>query len=178
MPDLTSDGRPSSTSRRLRHDGSPGAFDRASGLGRAVSGRSFVIGAVIVLLIASALLRLAFEGWRSEVLDRIARGKSRVAEAVRPLAGLEPPGVEGGAWETAVDDTEAMLDDLVGTGRLDRKAINDLLERFEGDRVEPESAPALLAGVWDDAARLAPPPEGMSRPMLLLEPDANGEIDR
>ena len=178
MPDPPIDVRPLSTSRRLRQDGHPGAIDGAPALGRSVSGRAFVVASVVVLMIGSGLLRLAFDQWRAGVSAQIARGKSRVAEAVRPLAALEPPGVEEGAWEIAVDDTEAMLDDLVGTGRLDREAIDDLLSRLDAARIEPESAPAMLAGVWDDAARLAPRSAETSRPSLLSKTEPGREDDR
>lgn len=158
MPVPSTNGRPS------------GGGPLPERLGRGVSGRAFVTAAVVGLLVIWGLLYLAFTSWREGARERIAAGKEAVA-VIEGLAAVEPQGVDPGEWAEAVEATHAMLVEVVGTGRLDRPALDrlgdDLAERVAKAAADPDRAVTVLGGIWDDMARLARLRDENERPSLV-----------
>jgi hypothetical protein len=145
-----------------------------------VSGRWFVGAGVVGLLLLWGALYVVFSLWRSGVEERIAFGKSQVAPIVADLAGLEPPGIDREDWRRAVADTEAMLTEVVGTGRMDDSRLqslrSDLRRRVAQAHQSPESAPEILTGIWDEMARVSPFRSGTERPELIRVPDVGPNV--
>jgi hypothetical protein len=139
-----------------------------------------VVGAVFGVVALWGGLHLAFDGWRAGIQDRIDFGKATVAPAIRPLSEIEPPGIPERDWQDAVSRSEAMLGEVVGTGRLDRMALErlrtDLGGRVAEARRSPPDAPAILGRVWDDMARLKRLRAETERPVVLPGPDQSAEI--
>ncbi|RUL89361.1 hypothetical protein [Tautonia sociabilis] len=147
---------------------------------RGVSGSRFVLGAVLVLLGCWGAISLAFDAWRAGVRERIAYGMDQVVPVLRPMADVSPPGLDPPGWREAVDASEEMLREVVGTGRLDRSRLDalrlDLSRRVDRAARSPESAPTILASIWDEMARITllrpetkrpgilPPPRRIARP--------------
>ncbi|HEX8201213.1 MAG TPA: hypothetical protein VF590_12055 [Isosphaeraceae bacterium] len=136
--------------------GRPPRIDRPCGsvgdaLGPRHSGRAFVVAAVLTVLLIWGLLALAFRDWRVRYRARADFGRHAVAAAIDPLASSVPPGVSPPEWRRAVDATHAMLVEVATSGRLDRPQLEalraDLARRVAGAR--PETARAVLAGIWD-----------------------------
>ncbi|MEW4566711.1 hypothetical protein AB1L88_02475 [Tautonia sp. JC769] len=144
--------------------------------GPGVSGRRFVGAGVIGLLLLWGALYVLFSLWRSGVEERIAIGKTEVASVVAGLADLEPPGIDPTEWRQAVAETEAMLAEVVGTGRMDRSRLrslrSDLSRRVAEAGRSPGSAAEILAGIWDEMARLTRFRDGTERPALIGGPGA------
>ena len=142
--------------------------------GSGVSGRKVVAAGVLGLLILWGTLYLLFLGWRNGVEDRIQYGKTEVVPVVKDMASRVPPGIREEDWRNAVADTEAMLDEVVGTGRLDRPELealrSDLLQRVSQANRSPELSLTILGGIWDDMGRLKRFRSETKRPTLL--PDA------
>jgi hypothetical protein len=148
---------------------------------------------VVLVLAILALwlgLNLAFRSWKARYTALAEFGASQVAPAIDPLARIKPPDVPPSDWQTAVNDTHAMLLALTGAGVLDRPQMEQLRQDI-ADRVaqaRPETAVKILAGLWDDLERqagpviapdLVPPPANSrhaarnprpSRPQLLGPP--------
>ncbi|WP_152052268.1 hypothetical protein [Tautonia marina] len=143
--------------------------------GRGVSGRWFVGAAVVGLLMVWGALYVLFWFWRSGVEERIAFGKNQVLPIVTELAALEPPGIDRNDWLQAVADTETMLEEVVGTGRMDRSRLQALRSDLERRVVEahrsPELAPEILARIWDDMALVKRFRSETERPELIRAPD-------
>ena len=162
--------------RRFRVDGLGG---RPGWLGRPFSGRAFVVAAVATILALWGGLYLAFANWRAGIEERIAFGRAEVVPAIGPLADAVPPGVDPAEWAAAIEATRALLVEVVGTGRLDRPAMIALRDNLadRAGRARPETARAVLAGIWDDmTARLGRIRGDLGRPALLPPPPA--ETDR
>jgi len=158
-------------SHRLRLDGRPGG----EGPERLLSGKRFVLAAGLVLAITWGGLYLAFRDWRARHRELAAYGREHVAVAVDLLAGATPPGVPPGEWREAVDSTRRMLADVTASGLLDRPALDALLADLDGRvvkaRAEPDSAVAVLSGLWDDMGRKTPlRTDLVPRPKLLGGP--------
>jgi len=162
----------SSGPRRFRLDARP----VARAWGTRVSGRAFVVAALLGLAIIWAGVYLAFRGWRARHRELAEYGRTRVAMAVDPLAGIEPPGVPREEWRRGVADTRGMLAGVTAAGLLDRAGMDalraDVAARVAGAR--PESAVAVLARIWHDRATQAGPVVGRAprRAAFLAEATA------
>ncbi|WP_169979540.1 hypothetical protein [Tautonia rosea] len=136
-----------------------------------MSGRWFVGAGVVGLLIVWGVLYGLFSIWREGIEERIAFGKTQVVPIVAKLALLEPRGIDQKDWEQAVTDTQAMLEEVVGTGRMDRSRLQSLRSELEQHVVEahqsPELAPEVLARIWDEMAQLKQFRAGTERPELI-----------
>ncbi len=144
----------------------PAVDDEAS-----ASGRRFVVAGIVATLLIWGAVYLAFLYWRATYRALAEFGANQVAPLVDPMAERVPPGVEPGAWKSAVADTHALLVALTGAGLLDRPTMEalraDVAARVA--RATPESARAELTRLWDDiearagpavAPDDAPPPPG------------------
>ena len=157
-------------------------------LGREHSGKKFVIGSLIVILMIWAVLFLSFRDWKGRHQRAAAFGRSEVAAAVDPLASRVPPEVDARVWKQAVEDSHAMLEAVTGAGLLDRSKMEELLAELLGRfrQTTPESARDDLRWLWDQMeARAGPiltrraerPPLVPPRPAILgpgKSSDANG----
>ncbi len=85
--------------------------------------------------------------------------KDRVAPALDPLAGLDPPGVDLVQWRDAVARTRALLLDVTAARTISTLRMQDLRRELDRAvaraRAHPESAVAELAAVWDALDRYA-----------------------
>jgi hypothetical protein len=140
-----------------RHNG-PGRADAPAitAAGQGHSGRRFVVGAVIVVLVTWGGLYLVFHRWRANYRERVAFGASKVVPVIDPLKDVTPPGVDPTAWRDAVDETHAMLATVVGSNLLDRGDMDNLRVEL-GERVarvqsHPETATAELTAIWNEMA--------------------------
>ena len=71
-------------------------------LGPARSGRRFVVGAILGVLIAWAGLYVVFRSWRAGYRERIARAKAVLPTAVDGLVGVRPPDVPEAEWREMI----------------------------------------------------------------------------
>jgi hypothetical protein len=144
------------------------AFDA---LGPRHSGRVFVIAAVLTIVLIWGLLYLVFRDWRARYRERADFGRREVATAVDPLAELVPPGVASAEWRRAVEATHAMLAEVTTSGRLDLPQMqalrDDLARRVAGAR--PETARAVLAGLWEEMESKTRLRDQTRRPEILSE---------
>jgi hypothetical protein len=94
---------------------------------------------------------------RPEVLP--SYGEDRVAPALDPLGGLDPPGVDLVEWRDAVARTRALLLQVTAARTIGILRMQDLRREFDRDvaraRAHPESAVAELTAVWDALDRYA-----------------------
>jgi hypothetical protein len=125
------------------------------------SGRRFVIGAGLVLVLLWGTLQVVFRVWRSGYRSRAAFGASQVAPAIDPLAGVVPTEVDAEAWRQAVAETHAALVTLTAANLLDRSQMQslraDLAARVARARARPDTARDELASLWDELADRAGP---------------------
>lgn len=160
---------------RIRLDGQRNGSTAIQG--RGVSGRWFVGTGVVGLLLVWGTLYGLFSVWRAGVEERIAFGKTQVVPIVSAMADLQPPGIDRNDWRQAVADTETMLEEVVGTGRMDRSRLqslrSDLEQRVAEARRSPEKALESLTELWDEMARVKRFRSGTDRPNLLRIPDEN-----
>lgn len=160
--------------RRFRRDAPQGTRAWVAG----ASGRAFVVAALLGLAITWAGVYLAFRGWRARHRELAEYGRTRVATAVDPLAGIEPPGVPRAEWRRAVADTRGMLAGVTAAGLLDRAGMDtlraDVAARVAGAQARPESAVGVLARIWHDRATQAGPVVGRAprRAAFLAEATA------
>jgi len=154
------------STRRLRVDdmaaivvrNSPGPVENTPSavLSRGHSGRLFVLGAGVTLLLIWGTLFLVFRDWRSRYRERALHGATQVVPAIDRLRSIEPPGIDPVAWRAAVDQTHAMLITVTGSNLLDVKDMDKL--RAELDQhvaratARPETAVRELADIWDEIA--------------------------
>ncbi len=146
-----------------------------------ISGRSFVIIAVLTIGTLWGSLYLAFLVWRSGVNDRIEFGKAEVAAPVLRFREAEPPGISVEDWTEAVEESEVMLIELVGTGQLDLDATESfgrmIRERADEAVRNPDHALQLLQTIWDDASELKQLRPDRQRPKIFdrreLDPRAD-----
>jgi hypothetical protein len=121
---------------------------------RSVSGRRFVILAVIAVLVAWGLLYVIFREWRTRYRVRAAYGANQVAPAIDAFADAVPNGIDRARWRDAVARTHAMLLTVTASNLLGLAQMRDL--RAELDRAatraraRPDAAVAELAAVWDN----------------------------
>lgn len=166
-------GRSLESQGRPRLGLNPSRRHSNSTIGRAISGRRVVFGAVVALLISWGSLFVLFSIWRSGVEERIAFGKANVVPVMEDLNDISPPGVSSADWNQAVEETKAMLEEIVGTGRIDRNGLEvlraDLTGRINRARTHPEESLTTLAGIWDDMARLKRFRTGTARPEILAQ---------
>jgi hypothetical protein len=106
-------------------------------------------------------------------------GKDRVAPALDPLAGLDPPGVTPQLWRDAVARTRALLLDVTAARTISILRMQDLRRELDQAvaraRAHPESAVDELAAVWDALDRYArafspdrkPEGRGHTRPAIF-----------
>lgn len=147
---------------------------RVDPLGARHSGRVFVMAAVVTILLIWGGLNLAFRDWRADYRERATFGRTAVATAVDPLAGLVPPGVPPAEWRRAVDATRALLVEVTASGRLGlpqmRTLRDDLARHVARARARPETARAELARIWDEMEAQAKLRDETHRPELLSGP--------
>jgi hypothetical protein len=171
--------------RRIDRPGGRAMRD-AFGRGGGISGRAFVIGAVLGLAALWCGLALAFRAWRVGYDRRTAFGRVVVASAVDPLvemipadpnprargarlatsagagaiaAAAAPWEVDPAAWRAAVRQTHAMLAAVAGSNLLDAEGLRDLAGTVSGrvSEARPETAREDLASLWDAAEAGAGP---------------------
>lgn len=121
-----------------------------------VSGRAVVIASLGTLGAVAGLLYVLFLLWAMGTRAKIEEGKQVLLPVLDPLAERLPSGVSPQEWAEALDATRAMLAEVVGTGQLDRPSLIKLRTELEARvrRSTPDTAPAELAGLWDDMERL------------------------
>ncbi len=144
---------------------------------RGVSGRRFVVLAVLGLLIGWGTLYAAFVGWRSRYRERAEYGRTAVATAIDPMGDLPPPsGADPAAWRSAVDQTRAMIAEVTAAGLLDRPALESLRDELAAAvaraRTDPATARDELAAIWDRMERRTKLRRQTTRPSLLGPPAA------
>ncbi len=135
------------------------------------SGRKFVIGLAVVILLVWGALSLGFRTWKAGYEGRAAAGRISAAR-IRPLVRACPPGVEIWEWEDTVDHAEAMLIALTGSNLLSVDQIQELSGRIDSLTGQAEKQPArsieLLRAFWDDLSKRAGPvTEIYGRPVSL-----------
>ena len=152
--------------RRLRVDdmaaivvrNSPGPADNAPAetLSRGHSGRLFVLGAGLTLLLIWGTLFLVFRDWRARYRERALYGAAQVVPAIDRLRLIVPPNVDPAVWHDAVDQTRAMLTTVTGSNLLEVNDMDKLRAELDKhvDRStdRPESAVRELAEIWDETA--------------------------
>lgn len=135
------------------------------------SGRKFVIGLTIVVLLSWGALAVGFRIWKSNYEGRAAAGRVSAAR-IRPLVDARPPGVEVWVWEDTVDHAEAMLIALTGSNLVSVSQIQEISARVDRlvdeSKKDPAQAIALLRAFWDElAGRAGPVADIYGRPALL-----------
>jgi hypothetical protein len=117
------------------------------------SGRRFVIGAGLVLLLLWGALYLVFRDWRARYNERARFGATQVAPVIDALADTPPPGVTARDWREAVRETHDLLVTVTGSNLLDRQQMLSLRQELEQTvaraQAQPETARDELAGVWN-----------------------------
>jgi hypothetical protein len=117
------------------------------------SGRRFVLGAGLVLLLIWGALYLIFRDWRARYNERAQFGATQVAPVIDALADTPPPGVTAGDWRQAVRETHDLLVTVTGSNLLDRQQMLSLRQELEQTvaraQAHPETARDELAGVWN-----------------------------
>jgi hypothetical protein len=157
--------------RRFRIDDRAGSRPFARDPG--TSGRRFVLGFLVVVVVVWGTLYAAFINWRTRYRALADFGSSQVATTVDPLAGLAPPEVPPAAWRGAVQDTHLMIEKVTASGPLSRPDLEALRADYAGRvaAARPESAVAVLAGIWGDLELRAGPVlhrPGAPQPALLV----------
>lgn len=135
------------------------------------SGRKFVIGLAIVILMIWGALYLGFRAWKTGYEGRAAAGRVSAAR-IRPLVKSRPPGVEIWEWEDTVDHAEAMLIALTGSNLLSVPQIQELSARIDTLTAEAAREPSrsveFLRAFWDEVSKRAGPvSEIYGRPELV-----------
>jgi hypothetical protein len=147
-------------------------------LGRARSGRWFVVGAVVTIIVLWAALFLIFRDWRARHRELAAFGAREVAALVDPLADLVPPSVDPKQWRKAVVATHGMLEVATGSGTIDRAGLEQLRDKLRTRfaKVTPDSVAGELSTLWDEmqkqvgpilSGNSSRPPFCPARPKLL-----------
>jgi hypothetical protein len=128
-------------------------------LGKAHSGRRFVIGAALGVALVWAGLYAAHRAWKARYAARADVAERQFATVIDPMAEVVPAGVSAADWRGAVRDTHGMLVALVAAGGASPNELPalraDLAGRVAGAR--PETAVAVLARIWADMERKAGP---------------------
>jgi hypothetical protein len=154
--------------RRKRHDRTRPDQDKEK---PGLSGRVFVAGLIVTILVLWGSLFLTFRLWKSSYRERAEFGAQVIAPAIDPLAAVVPPDVGPEAWHQAVADTHAMLVTVSGSNLLDRPEMTALGEKIRAQvaSAHPETARDSLAQLWDEMERQAGPvvTEHHARPKLL-----------
>ncbi|MBI1325652.1 hypothetical protein GC170_21010 [bacterium] len=135
------------------------------------SGRKFVVGLTILILMIWGALYLGFRAWKAGYEGRAAAGRISAAR-IRPLVNARPPGVEIWEWEDTVDHAEAMLIALTGSNLLSVDQIQELSARIdkltEEAQRDPSRSAELLRAFWDEVSKRAGPvSEIYGRPKTL-----------
>ncbi len=151
--------RDGSPHRRFQLDGlTSNSIQAAAGQSSAASplthsGRRFVLGAGIVLLLLWGALYLIFRDWRARYNERARFGATQVAPVIDALADTPPPDVTAGDWRRAVRETHDLLVTVTGSNLLDRQQMLSLRRELEQivarAQAHPETARDELAGVWN-----------------------------
>jgi hypothetical protein len=146
----------------------------AEGRARGVTGRRFVVGLIAMVLLVGAGLSRTFRDWRRRSQERVAFGRREVPPTVRPLQDTRPDGIDPQHWVVVVQDTEALLNRVVGADLLDRPGLVALRDELNARVAEAsaETAAGVLAGIWWDMDRRAGPPARRVPWPDLLEPAA------
>lgn len=159
MPSAPNGHQDGSPSRRLRLDELTSnsiqatAVHGSPALPPAYSGRRFVLGAGLVLLLLWGGLYLVFRDWRARYNERARFGATQVAPVIDALADTPPDGVAADDWRLAVRDTHDLLVTVTGSNLLDRQQMVSLRQELEQAvaraQAHPETARDELAGVWN-----------------------------
>lgn len=155
--------------------------DGARDLGPARSGRLFVIGAIVALVLIWAALFVAFRQWRSGRNALAAYGAREVAPLVDPLADRGPGDIHPKVWRRAVEDTHAMLVAATASGTIDRVEMERLRAELAARvaRDTPATVREDLMRLWDEMedrvgpilqGRTSRPPHSPMRPAVLKRP--------
>src|SRR5437588_12449227 len=117
------------------------------------SGRRFVLGAGLVLLLIWGALYLFFRDWRARYNERARFGATQVAPVIDALADTPPPGVSAGDWREAVRETHDLLVTVTGSHLLERQQMLSLRQELEQTvaraQAHPKTSRDELAGVWN-----------------------------
>ncbi len=124
-----------------------------------VSGRKFVILAVIGVLLTWGAVYLGFRSWKANYEALAAYGETQVAPLIDPLANRVPADIEAATWKKAVADTHGMLIALTGSGMLDRARMEELGAEITTlvQNATPATALKDLSHFWDQLERRAGP---------------------
>jgi hypothetical protein len=137
------------TSNSVQATAAPGSL----ALPRAHSGRRFVLGAGLVLLLLWGALYLVFRDWRARYNERARFGATQVAPVIDALADTPPAGVAADDWRQAVQETHDLLVTVTGSNLLDRQQMLSLRQELEQAvtraQTQPETARDELSGVWN-----------------------------
>jgi hypothetical protein len=126
---------------------------------KGISGRKFVIGGIIVILLVWGVIFLAFQAWRANYEALAEYGATQIAPLVDSLTTKNPPGVEPKEWKQAIDDTHGMLLALTGSGLLERKTMEDLRNALSAivEKATPDTVRKDLTDFWNSLERKAGP---------------------
>jgi len=124
------------------------------------SGRKFVLGLVLAILMLWGLLYLGFRSWKAGYEGRATAGRAAAAR-IRPLTQARPPSVEIWVWEDTVDHAEAMLIALTGSNLLSVAQIQELTGQIDELTRQATEDPAksipLLKEFWDALSKRSGP---------------------
>lgn len=170
MPTRFDDNKGLPRTRRYRIDDRAGA--RPIKCAPETSGRRFVMGFLLVIVLFWSVLYAVFLSWGTRYKALADLGAAKVAATVDPLARLSPPGIPRAAWQSAVADTHEIIENVTASGPFSRAT----LEAMRGDyharvaAARSDSATATLAGIWGDLELKAGPVlqrRGSPRPAIL-----------
>ncbi|MFM7318168.1 MAG: hypothetical protein ACKO5E_14585 [bacterium] len=135
------------------------------------SGRRFIIGLIIAVLVFWASIWLGFNQWRNAYLKRAEMGRN-IAHQVRPLVESRPAGVKPPEWEDAVDVFEAMLIAVTGSNLLGQPQLQaleaEIRQLLASCAADHEKSPALIREFWNSLfRRTGPTTEIYGRPELF-----------
>jgi hypothetical protein len=171
MPTTSDDNKGLPHARRFRIDDRAGSrpFKRDPG----TSGRRFVMGSLLVIVLVWSVLYALFLNWRTHYKDLANFGAAQVATTVDPLARLSPPGVPQAAWQSAVADTHEIIEKVTASGPLSRPDLEALRDNYTARvaAARSDSAVAVLTGIWGDLEQKAGPVlqrRGSPQPALLV----------
>jgi hypothetical protein len=104
-------------------------------------------------------LRLAQNSWKADYQEKRTYGDTLVDQAFEPIRDKRPESLEPGVWDTLVEDTQAMLHQVIGSGLLDRPRIDTLADELRGrvNAATSETAFLELAHLWRDMEQRAGP---------------------
>ncbi|MEO6810345.1 MAG: hypothetical protein ABI353_14610 [Isosphaeraceae bacterium] len=158
MPTTSDDNKGLPRTRRFRIDDCAGSRPIKHKPG--TSGRWFVIGSLLVIVLVWSVMYALFLYWSARHYKVLAGfGAAEVATTVDSLARLSPPGIPRAAWHSAVADTHKIIENVTASGPLSRSDLEALRNNYTARvaAARTDSAVATLAGIWGDLELKAGP---------------------